>query len=368
MWERVRASLSPSMLVALLALFVALAGTAWAATGGNFVLGQSNTADQATSLTSTASGAALALTDNGSGNPLRLTAPSGVAPLRVNSSVRVANLNGDLLDGLDSAEFWKLGGNGGTAPATDFLGTSDGAALSIQPGNGRVGIGTTSPLGKVDVRAAGGRAVNAVTGSNSTAIEGEAGAGGTGVIGVGDVDGVFGATDSETGAAVEGFARSKTGAIRGVFGLVDSTDGAAVVGLARPPDFGTIAGFAMRADGNTKQSRASGGWAKGLVNVAGNTLVKCFRGEEGATGQNVASCDSPWAITGSGGTNTVTFPFTVNDRFVLVTPQFAAGKPVMVTYDFPASNQVRVRTWTCSTGSTYSPCAPIGSAFTLAVF
>lgn len=38
----------------------------------------------------------------------------------------------ELLDGLDSTAFWKLGGNSGTTPGTDFWGTTDGADLVIK--------------------------------------------------------------------------------------------------------------------------------------------------------------------------------------------------------------------------------------------
>jgi hypothetical protein len=39
---------SPAMIVALLSLFVALGGVGVAATGGNFILGQSNSASSTT--------------------------------------------------------------------------------------------------------------------------------------------------------------------------------------------------------------------------------------------------------------------------------------------------------------------------------
>ena len=59
-----RPTLTPSLVVSSLALFVALGGTGYAATGGNFVLGSANTADKTTSLTGTpASGAALKVTN-----------------------------------------------------------------------------------------------------------------------------------------------------------------------------------------------------------------------------------------------------------------------------------------------------------------
>ena len=93
---------SPAMVVALVALAVALSGTAYAATGGNFVLGKVNTAGHVSTLTNSA-GAALTLKSGDTGVPLTLTAPSGAAPLSVNSTARVTNLNADLLDGTNAA-------------------------------------------------------------------------------------------------------------------------------------------------------------------------------------------------------------------------------------------------------------------------
>jgi hypothetical protein len=78
--------------VAYAALVLALSGTAYAATGGNFILGQSNTA-----------GATTKLTNNGSGPALSLKSTS--APLAVSNAKRVTNLNADLLDGFSSGAF-----------------------------------------------------------------------------------------------------------------------------------------------------------------------------------------------------------------------------------------------------------------------
>jgi hypothetical protein len=68
----------------------------------------------------------------GGGPGLRVVVNAGAPPLAVNSPVKVANLNADLLDGLDGSAFWKLGGNAGTSPGTNFLGTSDNAALELK--------------------------------------------------------------------------------------------------------------------------------------------------------------------------------------------------------------------------------------------
>jgi hypothetical protein len=61
-----------------------------AATGGGFILGKSNFANQSTKLTNTGLGPVLKLST---------THPGTRAPLGVNSSVRVANLNADKVDG-----------------------------------------------------------------------------------------------------------------------------------------------------------------------------------------------------------------------------------------------------------------------------
>jgi hypothetical protein len=81
--------------VAYLALFVALGGSAYAATGGNFVLGHSNAANQATALKNTGSGPALKLT----------TGDGATAPLAVSNGTKVAKLNADQVDGLSAAAF-----------------------------------------------------------------------------------------------------------------------------------------------------------------------------------------------------------------------------------------------------------------------
>jgi hypothetical protein len=84
---------SHATVVAYLALFVAMSGTAVATTGGAFILGQDNTASRTSTLTSRA------------GAPLSLDAAPGAAPMRVDSTKRVARLNADLLDGRHSSSF-----------------------------------------------------------------------------------------------------------------------------------------------------------------------------------------------------------------------------------------------------------------------
>jgi hypothetical protein len=111
---------SPAMVVALLALFVALGGVGVAATGGNFILGQSNGAGNTTSLSSgVTSGATLSITNTGGKPAGRFSSNSGVPPLAVNNGTRIPNLNADKLDGFDSSSFlpWN-----GTAYNSSLLG------------------------------------------------------------------------------------------------------------------------------------------------------------------------------------------------------------------------------------------------------
>lgn len=92
---------SHTTVVAYLALFMAMSGTAAAATGGLFRLGESNRASKVSTL------------GNRNGVPLSLNAELPKPPLRVNSATQVSLLNADLLDGLHGRAFArKLCSNG----------------------------------------------------------------------------------------------------------------------------------------------------------------------------------------------------------------------------------------------------------------
>lgn len=77
-------------------------GTAYAATGGTFILGKANSAGATTTLT------------NPNGTALTLKSKAGTPSLRVNSSTKVPYLNADKLDGLDSSSFARSTGKTGT--------------------------------------------------------------------------------------------------------------------------------------------------------------------------------------------------------------------------------------------------------------
>ena len=114
MLKRLRRALSPSMAVSLLALFVALGGVGIAATGGNFILGVPNTATSPTELSASGSASTSALkvtnTNTVTGSTaLELNVPTGKTPMKVNSKTKVANLNADSLDGLESTSWVRRG-------------------------------------------------------------------------------------------------------------------------------------------------------------------------------------------------------------------------------------------------------------------
>ena len=99
---------SHATVVAYLALFVALGGTTYAATGGNFILGQANTANAPTTLSSGTTGPAFKVSSTttlAGATALGLNVASGHTPFTVNSGTKVTNLNADKLDGLDSTSF-----------------------------------------------------------------------------------------------------------------------------------------------------------------------------------------------------------------------------------------------------------------------
>jgi len=121
---------SHATVVAYVALFMAMSGTAVAATGGSFILGKSNSASSVTSLTSS------------TGPALSLRAPAGTAPLQVNRSLKVDRLNADLLDGVDATGFARIGTTSTGARTT--LANPDGVPLRLTSKAGSAPLQVTS--------------------------------------------------------------------------------------------------------------------------------------------------------------------------------------------------------------------------------
>jgi hypothetical protein len=106
--QRIRSHLTYANVMATVAVFIALGGTTYAATGGNFILGQSNSASSTTALSAGTTGPALKVTSTNTttgATALGLNVPTGHTPFTVNSGTKVAKLNADKLDGLNSTSF-----------------------------------------------------------------------------------------------------------------------------------------------------------------------------------------------------------------------------------------------------------------------
>jgi hypothetical protein len=99
---------SPSLAISITALVISLGGAGYSATGGNFILGQANSALTQTRLVTPLNGAAFRV-DNTSvaagAAGMAIVTSVTRPPLTVNSSATVVNLNADKLDGLDSTHF-----------------------------------------------------------------------------------------------------------------------------------------------------------------------------------------------------------------------------------------------------------------------
>jgi hypothetical protein len=130
---------SAPMVVSSLALFVSLGGAGYAATGGNFILGQPNSATKSSSLSASVNNPALALTNTNTGasaTGLALTVDPAKPPLTVNSSTKVTNLNADFLGGLHASSFLRkqapLKLTGSVASDGVIAGTNTGSANGVQ--------------------------------------------------------------------------------------------------------------------------------------------------------------------------------------------------------------------------------------------
>jgi hypothetical protein len=100
-------------------------GTAYAATGGKFILGRSNSASTTTTLS------------NAYGTALTLNSKVGHAPFKVNRTTKVTYLNSDLLDGLDSTHFARattvgsIYGTGFVSPGEDEVDPADDVVVAV---------------------------------------------------------------------------------------------------------------------------------------------------------------------------------------------------------------------------------------------
>src|SRR5260221_7493751 len=103
---------TPSVVLSLRALIVALGSTGWAANGAAFVLGvATNSATAQTFLGANYNGTAMQLSNTSAGaaaTALTLSVAPTRPPMAVNSVVKVAKLNADYVDGLDSTSLTRV--------------------------------------------------------------------------------------------------------------------------------------------------------------------------------------------------------------------------------------------------------------------
>jgi hypothetical protein len=138
MLDRLRSHLTYANVMVTVLAFVVLGGTTLAATGGNFILGQPNSASSTTALSAGTTGPAFRATNTSTGTAGSFNVASGHPPFTVNSGTKVTNLNADKLDGKDSTN-WKateIFDSTGPLPFQTTYTSSGGKLLILASGSG----------------------------------------------------------------------------------------------------------------------------------------------------------------------------------------------------------------------------------------
>ena len=212
---------SASLVISMTALFVALGGAGYAATGGNFILGRANTATTPSSLSAPVDANALRLTNMNTGTnatALGLSVAAGHAPFKVNSSKKVKDLNADLLDNLSSSALVRKGVTESAAVFTaggvvDVLntGSTNGVQGKTASSNSSGVYGENTSTGGFGVAGRAGNDGHAIYGDNTGTgfagyFEDKVHIGGaldcTGCIGASDIAGKVDDSDKVDGASI----------------------------------------------------------------------------------------------------------------------------------------------------------------------
>jgi hypothetical protein len=283
--------------VAYLALFVALGGTTYAATGGNFILGQANTAGAPTQLSSPTTNAAGAF-------KVTSTATSGGRAIQGRSNT------GQGVYGYSSQN---AGVVGESLNLDGVYGVSNSASHAAVSAHNDVWEG-------FGLWATGGSVAN-----NTAAVHGQSTNGNAveGISGKNTASGVYGQNNS-TGYGVAG----------------RSTNGTAVLG-------DSSSGWAMQALGNATQSRAKGGFVKAMAYVDPfdtlDEIKQCFNSQLSKSQANgpPGNCGMTYNKAGTGRFD-IGFGFQVDDRFAFVSA--AVGRDA-ATVASNGTTQFRVNTW-----------------------
>ena len=116
---------SPSIVISLVALVFSMSGTAYAATGGTFLLGKANAESSVSSLS------------NSRGTALNLSSAPGKPSLTVNRSAQIPNLNASELHGIAASGF--IHGTGTSASKRVAITGTGASALALIPGSALIG-------------------------------------------------------------------------------------------------------------------------------------------------------------------------------------------------------------------------------------
>ena len=206
----------------------------------------------------------------------------------IGNGANVTNVNAAMLNGLAASNFWQLGGNAGTTPGTQFLGTTDNKALTVKVNNTtalQIVPGTTLPnvVGGV---AAFRPSVVATGVSGAVIAGGNAPSGGVTGFGGGDFQAVY----DDDGTVGGGFG-NKVGSNDG-----DPTD--AAFATVAGGVFNGASGYAATVAGG--DSNTAGGGRSAVAGGFGNQITGNFSAVGGGQGNVIQIADHSVIAGGNG--------------------------------------------------------------------
>ena len=311
MRQRIRSHLTFANVVSLVALFVALGGTTYAATGGNFILGQANTAGAPTQLSSptTNSAGALKVTSTASSGGRAIQGTSNTGQGVYGHSSQNAGVVGDSLnfDGI-------YGSSSSSTHAAVSAHNEVWEGFGLWAAGGNVAYNTAAVHGQ----STNGNAVEGISGKDTAS-------------------GVYGQNTS-TGYGVAG----------------RSNNGTAILGDSSN-------GWAFNASGNGTQSATKAGFLKAAVNTNSNT-GGCFDSQVPANQAHAGNCDINVNFVATGTYNVYFHNLPVAGHFFSATSEVAGVVASAIPLGPDSPNWVRVTLRRADTG------AAINTSFSLLVF
>jgi hypothetical protein len=254
--------------VGYIALFIALGGTTYAATGGNFILGKSNSAANSTRLSSGVAGDALRVTSSTTSGGRAIGGFSDTGQGVYGHSNQNAGVVGE------SQNFDGVFGVSHNVNSAAVSAHNDAFGYGLWASGGHAGFQTAAIHGQSDR----GNAVEGISGRDIAS-------------------GVYGQNTS-TGYGVAGRANNGTGV------LGDSSNG-----------------WAFNASGNAKQNRAGGGFVKAMAFIntgAADPIKDCFSSQVPASQATSGDCGMSYSSRGTG-VYDIDFGFNITDRVLSVT-------------------------------------------------